>query len=352
MLVKDNVLVVLRALACDHQFMSLKSKSSALCLIVFFVVSMIGRSSEAQSELKIEGQESQVLQPLDFDAKTSLRETPEVDAEYEAMLLDPDVHPDMKRKAKPKYEAGAFFGYFYLPAYPGSSVMKSRALPLPYLMYRGEVLRVDRENGILGRFMKKSAVEFDVSFGAAFPADAEDVAARAGMPDLDWLGEFGPRVMVHLKRGRDYKLDLLFPVRGAFSTDFSQINGRGFIFHPEISYEYYKVFRVPVVFEAHAGPVWVTENMADYFFQVDPQYATASRPEFDAAGGYWGFSYRAIVVSQLKDQFYVFFGMAQNQYGAAKNRRSPLLEDKTTESYYFGLSYGLYSSAQLEVLGE
>ena len=48
--------------------------------------------------------------------------------------------------ALPLWEAGVFGGTAATPAYPGSSERSTRTLALPYLIYRGKVLRADRRS--------------------------------------------------------------------------------------------------------------------------------------------------------------------------------------------------------------
>ncbi len=51
---------------------------------------------------------------------------------------------------------------------------------LPYLIYRGEVLRADRD-GIGARVVHTRDLELDLGFSASLPARSTDNADRTGM---------------------------------------------------------------------------------------------------------------------------------------------------------------------------
>jgi len=61
---------------------------------------------------------------------------------------------------KPLWELG--FGFFALtsPDYRGSDESRDYLLPLPYIIYRGDILRVDR-SGIYGRLFESDRVNLD-----------------------------------------------------------------------------------------------------------------------------------------------------------------------------------------------
>ena len=104
-----------------------------------------------------------------------------------AMAAEPDA------RNLPLWEAGVGAAAFSTPAYPGASDRSNRWLVVPFLLYRGKVLRADQE-GVGARLLDTDKVEFDVGFAGALPAHSNDVEVRRGMPDLGTLVEFGPRV--------------------------------------------------------------------------------------------------------------------------------------------------------------
>ena len=84
-----------------------------------------------------------------------------------------------------------------------------------------------------GRFVQPRNVELDISLSGSFAIDSDDNDARRGLPDLDYLGEVGPRLQITIARAaRHAKIDLELPLRAVFSTDLSDLDYRGVTFSP------------------------------------------------------------------------------------------------------------------------
>lgn len=250
--------------------------------------------------------------------------------------------------ARPKFEAGIAAGAFWLPDYPASERIRSRTLALPYGIYRGDVLRADREGGLRGRFLKSDRFDLSLSASAAFPANSEHNDARRGMPDLDWIGEIGPRLVYFALRGPVATLNISVPVRFVFSTDFAHFQERGWTFNPELQFRHKTLFDPTMAISFSWGFNWATENLHDYFYEVEPKYAQPGRPTYDAKAGYLG-SHMSLSLSKALDpNINVFIGVSQGRYDGAKNRSSPLFKDHISESYFLGLSWGFYFSDEKE----
>ncbi len=193
---------------------------------------------------------------------------------------------------KPLWELGAGLAFLQLPDYPGSDKNRTYLLPYPYFIYRGDILQVDRER-ISGRIFKTDTVLLDMSLYGQVPVKSSDNDARRGMPDLDPTVELGPSLKVTLLENRPdrYKLDLSLPVRAVFSANFWSIRHEGWVFNPRLSFE--KTDFIPgtgVNLGISAGPIFADSGYNSYYYSVDPAYATASRPAYDAGGGYGGSS--------------------------------------------------------------
>jgi len=111
--------------------------------------------------------------------------------------------------------AGVFPGTF--PAYRGSDDQQYYMLPFPCLVYRGDVLRIDRVD-MRARLFDTDRVEINISVNGAIPVNCEDSDARSGMPDLDPTLEIGPSLSVMLARLTD-RHTLKLPVRSVIATD-------------------------------------------------------------------------------------------------------------------------------------
>ena len=193
---------------------------------------------------------------------------------------------------KPLWELGAGLAALQLPDYRGSDKNRFYLLPYPYFIYRGDIVQVDRER-ISGKIFKTDTVLLDVSLFGQVPVKSSDNDARRGMPDLDPTFEVGPSLKVTLLENRPdrYKLDLSLPVRAVFSADFWSIRHEGWIFNPKLSFEKNDfIAGTGLNLGISAGPIFADSGYNSYYYSVDPAYATASRPSYDAGGGYGGSS--------------------------------------------------------------
>jgi hypothetical protein len=220
-------------------------------------------------------------------------------------------------------------------AYPGSDQQVGRGLALPYLVYRGRYLRADND-GIGVRPVRTPTYELDISAAGSFGTRG-DVDARRGMPDIGTLVEFGPRLRWHLagtpETGR-WRLDL--PLRGVFDLSDS-LAYRGLVFQPGVSWQ------------RRAGSGWsygagvsalvADRRLARTFYEVGPQFATPTRPAYQAEGGLLAWRLSASVARDLTRNWRVFGFARVDTVGGAANRASPLVRQTTGASAGVGVSY-------------
>jgi hypothetical protein len=120
----------------------------------------------------------------------------------------------------PRWEAGVSTVTLYAPDYRGADQMRVRPLVLPYAMYRGDVIRADRD-GLRAHLLDGNRAQFTISAGLGLPVKSDRNEARRGMPEIDWVLELGPALNVALAtsdNGRN-DLQLRLPVRAAFALD-------------------------------------------------------------------------------------------------------------------------------------
>jgi len=176
------------------------------------------------------------------------------------------------------------------PAYPSSSDQNLTIFPIPYPLYRGKSLRFgeDLEDIANSRILSGDRVKLSIGLNASFPEDSDNLSVRTGMPDLDFLVEAGPELKIALKGGpdEDRELKLSLQVRGAVSLDGLDLKGRGFIFNPELEYLARDLLGPRNELRFRVAPAWATRNYMNYFYGVAPEFATPSRPQFDASSGY------------------------------------------------------------------
>ena len=90
-------------------------------------------------------------------------------------------------------------GGAYLPDYPASDQNHLKFVGLPYFVYRGELVRSDRE-GTRAKLWESAYANIELSAAASFATESKDDVARQGMPNLDYLLEIGPRCKRPFKR--------------------------------------------------------------------------------------------------------------------------------------------------------
>jgi len=248
-------------------------------------------------------------------------------------------------EGKPLIELGAVGGGGYLPDYPAAGQNHLQWLALPYVAYRGEFLRAER--GIVrGRLVRRRNLEFDVSVSGSFPADSDANDARRGMPDLDWLGEVGPRLQYTVARaGRDAKIDFELPVRAVFSTNFtSDLGFRGFVVAPELAYQNDNFLDAGLELKLGVSPSFASERLMDYFYEVSPAFATPARPAFDAGAGYLGTRLELLMSKQVNRRIQSFFALRGDLHNGASNSAGPLFRRNLSFSVGIGLVVSLYQS--------
>ncbi|TMH30700.1 MAG: MipA/OmpV family protein [Betaproteobacteria bacterium] len=252
----------------------------------------------------------------------------------------PAAEPDDPAQ-RPKWEAGLVTGAGRVVDYPGADQSHWRGFAAPLFIYRGPILRVDQD-GIRGRLLKTSDIEFDVTGSAAFSARNND--ARQGMPPLDYLFGVGPQVIYKGLRKMPGGPDVHLNLRALVSTDFHRTHGRGAEFTPEMRWRFSPVAGLPAAFTVSLQPTWADRTLARYFYQVDPSQATPTRPAYDARSGYLGTALN-LTLSRRHSQSLSWFATVRSMslHGAA-NAASPLLRDKTNVSVGAGLLWTPWQS--------
>jgi MipA family protein len=250
---------------------------------------------------------------------------------------------------QPVWEAGAFAAVFRTPEYPAAGQSQNNVLAAPYIIYRGETLRIG--DGAIARAVAidKRSYELDLSLAGSFNANSDDNLARQGMPDLDYIFELGPQLKLRLadvtfaQHGKG-ELYLNLQTRAAFSTDFSQFNYRGLVFQPELAYRQKGWLSDKTALSVSLSPTWATEQLHDYFYQVEDEYVSAQRQAFNAKGGYLGTDLSVFVSFNASQDVRIFLGGNMALHSGAANRQSPLFIQASQYSFGVGLVWRLYQS--------
>ena len=222
-------------------------------------------------------------------------------------------------------------GLAILPTYPASDQTRFEILPLPYFTYRGEVIRSDDKGLLRGRLFKSEVTEIDISLAAAFDVDSSDNRARVGMPDLDWLGEIGPRLEFTLARAGDVRIEFELPVRAVVSTNFTnRANYQGLIVVPELAYQHDDFLGVGARFKFGVSTAFANADLQSLFYAVPAAFASAARPAFTAKGGYMGSKIQISASRRFGERIRVVSALRFDCYKGAANEKSPLFRESST----------------------
>jgi outer membrane protein len=244
----------------------------------------------------------------------------------------------------PLWELGVGVGVFAFPDYRGSDQGRGYVLPIPYAVYRGDLLKADRK-GVRGELFESDRVDLHISLGASLPVDSARNRAREGMPDLRPSLEIGPALEFTLWRSAaGHELDLRLPVRLAFTID-APPEGIGWVATPNINLDI--VGRGALGgwrFGLLTGPTFGTERQYGYFYSVAPQYATVERPAYEARGGYGGWEFIASASRRFNGYWIGAFLRADTLRGAVFED-SPLVRRTSYVAGGVGIAWILDESA-------
>lgn len=244
---------------------------------------------------------------------------------------------------RPLLEAGLIAGAGRLPDYPAAEDYQTRALALPWVIYRGEILQSD-DRGVRGRLFRQGDLELTLNVNGAVGSQSQAGGAREGMPDLDWLGEVGPalRWFAWRDEARVTRVSLELPLRAVFGTDLSRVRFRGLVFAPEIALERFGVLTGQDRARIGIGPVFASGDLMEYWYGVQPDQVRPGRPAYEAGGGYLGtrlqFSYRAPVTERV----WLTAGGRLESFAGATNAASPLFRSDLNATVIAGISVTLY----------
>ncbi len=256
---------------------------------------------------------------------------------------------------RPKWELGVGGVFYSEPDYTGSDEYRFRAIPFPWIVYRGERLRVDRE-GLQAKIFGTDLIRLDVSGSGQYSVDSDDNDRRHGMPDLDWIGQVGPKLTFVVARSDDGRqsLDVDVPLRVALAVDFDHFSYEGLVASPKLSYRYEpEGWR----FEGHAGLEFQSNSYNEFYYSVPVRFATPDRPFYGADGGYAGLRLAAGVGKYFKTPiswlgpFYVgLFARYINLEGATFHD-SPLVGSNHTLIGGIALGWVFHKSSEMVPVG-
>jgi MipA family protein len=242
------------------------------------------------------------------------------------------------------WEFGLGAGAVVFESYRGSDTTHALPLPIPYLIYNGKFLKADRD-GVRGTLFNQDRFEINLSFNLTTPVRND--RERSGMPNLQSTVEVGPSFDLHLYRsaGSKLKLDLRMPLRAAATIEASP-HVIGWTFTPRINLDIEDPFGLNAWnIGLLTGPLFAGRQYDDYFYSVAPQYATVSRPQFQAEGGYAGTQFLA-AFSKRYPKFWMGAYMRYDTLAGAAFVDSPLVQRRSYWTAGFGFAWMIKKSSR------
>lgn len=242
---------------------------------------------------------------------------------------------------QPLWELGLGVAGLSLPHYRGAEKSSRWLLPVPYAVYRGDILRANRD-GVKVMLVDSERIDFDLSASATAPSDGGDEPAREGMRDLAGTLELGPNLNLRLARGPGWKLEARLPVRAAFTLE-SRSRAIGWSAMPHINLDReWQGWNLG----AQVGWLWGSRRLHAHFYDVSPADATASRPLYRAGSGPAGWQSTLSLSRRDGPRWIGAFVRADSLAGSAL-RDSPLVRRSGNVTAGFAVSWVLWQSGRL-----
>ncbi len=233
----------------------------------------------------------------------------------------------------PRWELGVGLGSFSVPDYRGSDERRQFVLPAPYLVYRGDTVKADRE-GARAQLFGSGDVHLDIYLGGSLPVSSTRNRARVGMPPLKGSLDLGPALDVRLSESADQRVlvKVRVPVSYGFTLGKPQ-QGLGWQTSPVLGIYTRDVFGWSGwAGNLQTGPMFATRQRNARFYDVDEAYATDTRPAYRAGAGYAGWQFQTSLSRRFERFWLGAFARYDNISRTAFND-SPLVK---THQYLMG----------------
>lgn len=244
-----------------------------------------------------------------------------------------------EQQPQPKWELGAGGAVFTLPNYRGSDIMRTYVLPVPYVVYRGDFVKADRD-GVRSTLFDTESFKINLSVNGTLPVNSKDDPNRRGMADLRPSVEIGPTADLTLWRSSDTKLKLDFrmPLRTAITLETSpkQI---GWVLSPSLNLDIHDPAGLKGWNLGLMSSVLIQDHRYnDYFYSVGAADATPTRPVYSAPGGYAGSQF-TLALSKRFPHWWIGSFLRYDTVSNARFEDSPLVKKRNTVSAGVAVAY-------------
>ncbi|MDX8405547.1 MAG: MipA/OmpV family protein [Mariprofundus sp.] len=232
----------------------------------------------------------------------------------------------------PVWEVGIAGGGASLPQYMGSDERYNFAAPIPYMIYRGERLNIDR-NGLRADLFGIGGLSVDASLGIGLPVK-NDNRARAGMPALHFSLQAGPRINWRFLTSGQNQWTLRLPLRGVMDISGQYL---GWVSEPEIQFEHKP--SKDITLRLNTGLLYSSGKYNSHYYSVAAPYANATRSAYHAGAGLHSASVRGSVSWVISDRLRAFATLRYRNLSPGVVYNSPLVKTPHYLSTAFGLAW-------------
>ncbi len=261
------------------------------------------------------------------------------------MLLVAASQADAGDEELPLWELGLGGGVFSLPQYMGSDERYTIPFVFPYLIYRGEHWRADRD-GLRNRLFDSDTFSLEVSLSGGLPV-RNDNRARLGMPELYLTGEVGPKVNWYITETAHDSWVAHLPLRAAVNVQGDYV---GWVTDPKLSYNYHMPTRDGVFRRGFdLGVHYSSARYHQTYYGVEAVNATAIRPAYQARAGFHSVYFKAKVRYSYEKNLDLFAAIQARTLVGGVVEDSPLVKN----NFYGTIGVGaiwIFSTSEERVL--
>ncbi len=256
-------------------------------------------------------------------------------------LMNSNALAAVEETRLPKWEIGLAAGLISIPHYVGSDQRYTLPLGLPFLVYRGDIIKADRE-GVRGELFFDERLSIDLGFSFGLPVkNGND--ARDGMPDINLTGQAGPRINWKFDTPSHIpEITLLLPVRYVLDI---RGNGLDWVVEPSLMLEKKRMGPdKKSSVRMDLGLLYASNEYNEYYYGVSEQFATADRPAYNAKSGLH--SYFINLSTSYKQSAHLSYGafIRLRNLSPSVISDSPLVKEKYDLTAGVGLVWSIWQS--------
>jgi outer membrane protein len=242
-----------------------------------------------------------------------------------------DTRDEERDPSLPRWELGLGLVGARLADYRGSSHGRTFVLPTPYGIYRGDVLKLDRDQSRL-RLFESATFSVDWSAALSFPVDSDESPLRQGMQDLKPTLEWGPQAKLDL----DEHWTLRTRMHLASTWEDGRLSERGVIVTPSLGWE--TGLGEDFTLDARLSAPFANQRNLEYYYGVSDDEAAPGRPAYAASGGFAGWDTQVSLSRRTREAWYGVF-LRNHWLPSSVMEDSPLIDDKSTWSAGIGVAW-------------